>query len=307
MMKILKFLVAIITTISIFSCSDNNNTSDAYGNFEATEILVSSEMPGKLIKLDVEEGMMLKKGQFAGIIDTILLEKQKNVLKASIKAVSSKTQDQKPEIDILSEQKSYLDQELKRLKNLMAGGAATQKQVDDINSQIEVLRKKITATKSKYSEMNRGVLAQREPLEEQLKQVQEQIQKSKIVNPVNGHVLSVYKRAGEVTGAGMPIYKIADLSSLNLKAYISGVQLPHIKLNQKVKVLIDDTKNSNKTLDGEIIWISDKAEFTPKTIQTKEERVSQVYAIKVKVNNENGVLKIGMPGEVVFNTGEAKK
>lgn len=306
-MKKLKSILPIFTILFVISCSDNTKTSDAYGNFETTEIMVSSEMPGKLIMFNVEEGTILTKGQLVGVIDTVLLVKQINVLKASINAISSKTQDQKPEIDVLLEQKTYLLQEQNRIKNLLAGGAATQKQLDDINSQIDILIKRISATQSKYSEMNRGVLSQREPLEEQLKQVQEQIQKSKIVNPLDGQVLSVYKREGEVTGAGVPIYKIADLSSLNLKAYISGVQLPHIKLNQKVKVIIDDTKNTNKSLEGEIIWISDKAEFTPKTIQTKEERVNQVYAIKVKVNNKDGVLKIGMPGEVVFDNREVEK
>lgn len=129
--------------------------------------------------------------------------------------------------------------------------------------------------------------------------MEEQINKSKLINPVDGQILSVYKRTGEVTGAGMPLYKIADMSSLNLKAYITGAQIPHIKLNQKVEVLIDEDEKTNRKLEGEVIWISSKAEFTPKTIQTKEERVSQVYAIKVKVNND-GSLKIGMPGEVRF-------
>ncbi|MEZ4908542.1 MAG: HlyD family efflux transporter periplasmic adaptor subunit [Saprospiraceae bacterium] len=300
-MKLLKILIPIITVIFFVSCSDDNNKSDAYGNFEATEIMVSSEMPGKLLFLNVEEGMTLKNDQQIGLIDTTLLEKQKNVVKASINAINSKTQNQKPEIDVLNEQKAYVEQEKNRLVNLLGGGAATQKQLDDINSQIDVFNKKISATKSKYAELNRGILAQKEPLVQQLKQIQEQIDKSKIKNPIDGTVLTVYKRAGEVTGAGIPLYKIADLSYLNLKAYISGDQLPHVKLNQKVKVLIDDTKTTNRSLDGEITWISSQAEFTPKTIQTKEERVNQVYAIKVKVIND-GSLKIGMPGEIRFNT-----
>jgi len=275
--------------------------SDAYGNFEATEVTVSSEMPGKLIFLDVEEGQELKKGDIIGQIDTVLLLKQKNVIIANIAALDSKIQNQEPEIAVLLEQKSYLQNEKKRLKNLIEGNAATQKQMDDIESQINLTDKKISATKVKYSELNRGVLAQKSPLSEQIKQIDEQIRKSKLINPIDGQVLSVFKRESEVVAAGLPIYKIADLSSLDLKAYISGAQLPHIKLNQEVEVLIDQDEKTNKSMNGVITWISGKAEFTPKTIQTKEERVNQVYAIKIKVKND-GSLKIGMPGEVRFKS-----
>jgi HlyD family secretion protein len=296
-MRILNYIT--VSCLILFSCTNSDNKSDAYGNFEATEILVSSEMPGKIIQLKVEEGIVLKKNDVIGLIDTVLLQKQKNVIKASINAIDSRTQNQGPEIAVLNEQKDYLLQEQKRLVKLMEGNAATQKQIDDIVSQISVLDKKIAATSIKYKEMNRGVLSQKRPLQEQLKQVDEQISKSRIINPIDGQVLSVYKREGEVTGAGMPLYKIADMSALLLKVYVSGTQLPHIKLNQQVEVLIDENANTNKKLSGEIIWISAKAEFTPKTIQTKEERVNQVYGVKVKVKND-GTLKIGMPGEVRF-------
>jgi len=281
--------------------------SDAYGNFEATEVTVSSEMPGKLILLNIDEGQELKKGDIIGQIDTVLLLKQKNVIIANIAALDSKIQNHEPEIAVLLEQKSYLLNEKKRLKNLMEGNAATQKQMDDIESQINLTDKKISATKVKYSELNRGVLAQKSPLSEQIKQIDEQIRKSKLINPIDGQVLSVFKRESEVVAAGLPIYKIADLSSLDLKAYISGAQLPHIKLNQEVEVLIDQDEKTNKSINGVVTWISGKAEFTPKTIQTKEERVNQVYAIKIKVKND-GSLKIGMPGEVRFKpTSDIKK
>lgn len=298
-MKILTYLSLTISIFFVISCRNNEVKSDAYGNFEATEVTVSSEMPGKIIMLNVEEGLELKKGEAIGQIDTVLLLKQKNVIRANMVAVDSKIQNQEPEIAVLLEQKSYLLNEKKRLKNLMEGNAATQKQMDDIESQINLTDKKISATKVKYSELNRGVIAQKSPLSEQIKQIDEQIWKSKLVNPIDGQVLSVFKRENEVVGAGMPIYKIADLSSLDLKAYISGAQLPHVKLNQEVDVLIDQDENTDKSLKGIVTWISGKAEFTPKTIQTKEERVNQVYAIKVKVKND-GSLKIGMPGEVRF-------
>lgn len=306
-MKILSYLTLTISIFLFISCSNNDVKSDAYGNFEATEVTVSSEMPGKLILLNIDEGQELKKGDIIGQIDTVLLLKQKNVIIANIAALDSKIQNQEPEIAVLLEQKSYLLNEKKRLKNLMEGNAATQKQMDDIESQINLTDKKISATKVKYSELNRGVLAQKSPLSEQIKQIDEQIRKSKLINPIDGQVLSVFKRESEVVAAGLPIYKIADLSSLDLKAYISGAQLPHIKLNQEVEVLIDQDEKTNKSMNGVITWISGKAEFTPKTIQTKEERVNQVYAIKIKVKND-GSLKIGMPGEVRFKpTSDIKK
>lgn len=306
-MKILSYLSLTILMFFVISCSNNDVKSDAYGNFEATEVTVSSEMPGKLILLNIDEGQELKKGDIIGQIDTVLLLKQKNVIIANIAALDSKIQNQEPEIAVLLEQKSYLLNEKKRLKNLMEGNAATQKQMDDIESQINLTDKKISATKVKYSELNRGVLAQKSPLSEQIKQIDEQIRKSKLINPIDGQVLSVFKRESEVVAAGLPIYKIADLSSLDLKAYISGAQLPHIKLNQEVEVLIDQDEKTNKSINGVVTWISGKAEFTPKTIQTKEERVNQVYAIKIKVKND-GSLKIGMPGEVRFKpTSDIKK
>lgn len=300
-MKILSYLSLTILMFFVISCSNNEVKSDAYGNFEATEITVSSEMPGKLILLTVEEGQELKKGETVGQIDTVLLLKQKNVIRANIAALDSKIQNQEPEIAVLHEQKSYLLNEKKRLKNLMEGNAATQKQMDDIESQINLTDKKISATKVKYNELNRGVLAQKSPLSEQIKQIDEQIRKSKLINPIDGQVLSVFKRESEIVAAGLPVYKIADLSSLDLKAYISGAQLPNVKLNQEVEVLIDQDNKTDRSLTGIVTWISGRAEFTPKTIQTKEERVNQVYAIKIKVKND-GSLKIGMPGEVRFKS-----
>lgn len=296
----LKLALIVVSIFSIFSCDSTENSSDAYGNFEAIEIMVSSEMPGKIISYSVEEGQVLKKGGIVAVIDTILLNKQKDLINASIHAVKSKRQNAKPEIDVLIEQKSHLLSERKRLVKLFEGNAATQKQIDDLDAQIRVLDKKSIAIKQKIKDVNFGVSSQTAPLKAQMEQVKEQIIKSKVVNPIDGQVLSVYKRQGEVIAPGLPLYKIADLSTINLKAYISGVQLPHIKLNQEVTVLIDEDKESNRSLKGTVIWISDKSEFTPKTIQTKEERVIQVYAIKVKVVND-GSIKIGMPGEIVFN------
>ena len=294
-----KYLLFAIVITGLSACSEQESKSDAYGNFEAIEYMISSEVPGKIIDFKVEEGQNLKKNSIVAVIDTTLLHTQKQLLKATIKATKSKLQNVKPEIAVLNEQKSHLLHEKERLAKLVEGNAATQKQVDDLNSQIKILDKRILATQSKVHDINKSILAQISPMEVQLQQVEERIEKSKVVNPIDGQVLSVFKRQGEVAGAGMPLYKIADLSTIELKAYVTGVQLPHIKLDQEVTVLIDDTENTNKSYQGIISWISNKAEFTPKTIQTKEERVNLVYAIKVRVKND-GSMKIGMPGEVVF-------
>jgi len=288
---------------SLVSCESVEKKSDAYGNFEATTVTVSSEMPGKIIYLNVDEGQVLKKGDIVAVVDTTLLSKQKEVLLASIKAVKSKIQHSGAEVAVLQEQKKHLLNEKVRLNKLFAGNAATQKQIDDLNAQIRVLDKRIIAVKQKVRDVNYGISNQSAPFKAQISQLNEKIKKSTIKNPIDGQVLSVYKELSEVTAPGMPIYKIADLSKMELKAYISGAQLPHIKLNQEVKVLIDEDKTTNKTLKGRITWISSKAEFTPKTIQTKEERVNQVYAIKIEVKN-NGEIKIGMPGEVLFGNDE---
>ncbi len=295
----LKLLLFSILITGLSACTEQESKSDAYGNFEAIEYMISSEIPGKIIDFKVEEGQILKKNSIVAVIDTTLLHTQKQLLKATIKATKSKLQNVGPEIAVLNEQKSYLLHEKERLVKLVEGNAATQKQIDDLDSKIKVLDKKIIAAQSKVKDINKSILAQISPMKIKLKQVEEKIAKSKVINPIDGQVLSVFKRQGEIVGAGMPLYKIADLSTIELKAYITGVQLPHIKLNQEVTVLIDNTENTNKSYKGVISWISDKAEFTPKTIQTKEERVNLVYAIKVRVKND-GSMKIGMPGEVVF-------
>ncbi len=299
-MKKINYLLVAILALGLISCETTEKKSDAYGNFEATTVNVSSEMPGKILFFDIEEGDILKKAQVVAIIDTTLLHKQKEVLYASIKAIRAKRQHSGAEVDVLLEQKKHLLSEQIRLKKLLAGNAATQKQIDDLNAQIRILDKKIVAVKQKVRDANTGISSQSEPLKAQIEQINEQIKKSIITNPIDGQVLSVYKQPSEITASGMPLYKIADLSKMELKAYISGAQLPHIKLNQEVTVLIDEGKKSNKSMRGKVTWISSKAEFTPKTIQTKEERVNQVYAIKIEVENY-GSIKIGMPGEVVFN------
>ncbi len=296
--KIIFTALLVISTI-MFSCSNGNGDFDATGTFESEEIIVSSEASGRIIKLDVEEGVLLKKDQIVGLIDTTQLYLKKKQLLASIKAVISKQPDINTQLASLEKQIEAAKTEKKRIENLVLSDAASTKQLDDINNQLEVLNKQYLAAKSSLTITKQGLQSETLPLYAQVEQIQDQINKSIIKNPVEGTVLTKYSKLEEVTGTGKALYKIADLSLMTLRAYINGDQLGQIKLGQKVKVFVDKGDGEQKELNGEIYWISSKAEFTPKTIQTKDERANLVYAIKVKVIND-GYLKIGMYGEVKF-------
>jgi HlyD family secretion protein len=236
---------------------------------------------------------------------------QQEQVEATINALNEKTADASPQVQLLQNQlavqQSQLDNflhEKTRIENLIKADAATGKQLDDVNAQIDVVRKtmgvtqqQINVQKNNIATQNRSILSEAEPLRKRIAQLKDQERRANIVNPVSGTVITKYAETGEITSAGKALYKIADLSELNLRAYLTGIQLPKIKLGQTVKVMIDDGAKKFKEYSGTITWISDKAEFTPKTIQTKEERANLVYAIKVKVKND-GFLKIGMYGEV---------
>jgi HlyD family secretion protein len=272
---------------------------------------VSSELPGKLLRFSIEEGQTIPKDSIIGLIDAENISLQKEQTEASISALSEKTADVSPQVKLLQGQlalqQTKLDNQLHertRIENLLKQDAATGKQLDDINFQIEATRKEMAVTqqqvnvqRSNVSTQNRSILSEGKPLEKRVAQLEDQLQRANIVNPVAGTVITKYAEEGEITSSGKALYKIADLSSMILRAYITGTQLSQVKLGQPVKVLVDDGPKKYKELTGTITWISDKAEFTPKTIQTKDERSSLVYAIKIKVKND-GYLKIGMYGEV---------
>lgn len=313
-MKKLFFGVTIILAILLAACNGNENGFDASGTFEADETIVSSELGGKLLSFNVEEGMHLPKDSVIGSVDATNINLQQEQVEASINALGQKTSNVAPQVQLLQDQlavqQSRLDNllhEKTRIENLLKADAATGKQLDDVNAEIDMLKKNMDVTrqqinvqKSNVATQNRGILSESEPLKKRIEQLKDQQQRANIVNPVTGTVLTKYAEAGEVTSAGKALYKIADLSELNLRAYVTGVQLPTIKLGQQVKVMIDQGEKKYKEYPGTIVWISDKAEFTPKTIQTKEERANLVYAIKVKAKND-GYLKIGMYGEVKLN------
>jgi HlyD family secretion protein len=294
-----------------FSCHSKESQFDASGTFEADEVIVSAQFNGQLLSFDVNEGDTLSKGKIVGYIDSTATLLQKEQVQASIQSLNQKTYNVQPQVKLLKDQlavqQTQLNQLLKdqqRFENMLKDGAVTQRQVDDINTQVDATRKQmlvmqqqINVQLSNTGTQNSSVLSEKNPLQKQVAQLSEQLSKANIVNPIHGTVLTKYAQAGEVTASGKALYKIADLSYLNLRAYITGSQLSTIKLNQLVKVYIDSGTDNYREYAGTIIWISDKAEFTPKTIQTKDERANLVYAIKVRVRND-GYLKIGMYGEV---------
>lgn len=289
--------ILIITAVLLIlnGCSNDKQKSDAYGNFEATETIVSSESSGKLNEFNVEEGMFIEAGATVGYIDTSQLYLKKNQLAQQKNTTRTKFKNVSAQISVLQEQRRVALREKERIERLLKDNAATGKQLDDINGSIDIINKQISSVEMQNTTTNEELKG----LDVQIAQVIDQLQKSNITNPVKGTVILKLAEQGEVVNFGKPLYKIADISTMELRAYVSGAQLPEIRLGQKVKVLIDEGKSGYKTLEGEISWISAKAEFTPKIIQTKEERVNLVYAFKVRVVND-GSIKIGMPGEVVF-------
>jgi HlyD family secretion protein len=306
-------VTGIAAALIVTACNRNTPKFDASGTFEVDEVIVSAEQNGKLLSFNVAEGQTIPARQVVGIIDAENLSLQKEQVQASIEALHDKTTDVRPQVKLLQNQLNVQQSQLAnmlhertRIENLLKQDAATGKQLDDMNSQIEVLQRQMDVTRQQINvqmtntnTQNRTVLSEKKPLEKRVAQLSDQINKAQIINPVGGTVITKYAEPGEVTAAGKALYKIANLDTLTLRAYITGTQLPQIKLNQPVKVMIDSSTNAYREYPGTITWISDKAEFTPKTIQTKEERANLVYAIKVRVKND-GYLKIGMYGEVLF-------
>jgi HlyD family secretion protein len=287
-------LILIITGLFLISCGSNDK-SDAYGNFEAIEVIISSQGNGQIINLTIEEGMKITAGDTIGLIDTIDLSLKREQLLSQEKVVLAKLSNIDSQISVQEQQKKNLQVDKDRVEKMLKDGAATQKQMDDVTGGLDLIEKQIKAT----GVQKESVRAELETLTAQVRQVEESISKCFIISPLSGTVLVKFAEQGEVTTMGKPVCKAADLDELELKVYISGDQLPYLKLGQNVQVLIDKDKSGLSSLQGTVSWISSKAEFTPKTIQTKKERVNLVYAAKVKVAND-GTLKIGMPGEINF-------
>lgn len=287
--------ILILATCLTISCSDRKGKSDAYGNFETIEVNVASEVQGKLVQFDVDEGKTFKAGDITGLIDTVQLSLRKEQLIAQGKATADQLTNILSQISVQEEQKKTLLIDKHRTENLLKDKAVPEKQLDDVNGKINVIDSEIASIKTQTSAINSQIIA----INRQIDQVTDQINRSKITNPINGTVLEKYVELSEIITPGRVLYKIADIDQMILRVYISETQLSSVKTGQKVTVLIDNNNNGLDSMDGIISWISPQAEFTPKIIQTRDERVNLVYAMKINVKND-GRLKIGMPGEVKF-------
>lgn len=297
MMRTNKYLLFTASFVILTACGNGKSSYDASGTFEATEVIVSSEANGKIMQFNVEEGQLLEADKEVGCIDTLQLYLKKMQLLASGKAVANKSMDINKQIAATKEQISKAEYEKKRNENLLKENAATQKQIDDINSQIAVLKKQLEAQVSTLQRGNASVTEESSAYEIQVAQLDDQLRKCHITSPINGTVLAKYAEKGELATQGKPLFKVADVQKMFLRAYITADQLTQLKLGDKVKVFSDLGDNDRREYEGVITWISDKSEFTPKTIQTRDERANLVYAMKIAVKND-GYLKIGMYGEM---------
>jgi len=276
---------------------------DATGTFETTEVLVSSEVSGKLLWLDVEEGTVLEAGQQVGVVDTVQLYLRKKQLEASVKSVEGQLPDILKQVAALKEEIATAEREKRRVENLLKAGAANQKQLDDAQAHLEVLQKQLVAQGSTLLNSRESLTWQSSSVGVQVAQVEDQLMKCHITSPIAGTVLAKYAEAGELATMGKPLFKVADMEQMYIRAYITSEQLSQVKLGQKVTVFSDYGNDERKENPGVVTWISDRSEFTPKTILTKDERANLVYAVKVAVKND-GYLKIGMYGGVVFEKGK---
>jgi HlyD family secretion protein len=292
-MRKYKSIVILILLSLLFACNNNGSKADAYGNFETDELTISSEGSGKIIWLNVVEGESVDSGMVVGIIDTTQIALKRKQVEAQMRAVLSRLPNISAQVDVQNEQIKVLEVEKNRIANMLSDGAATQKQLDDVEGKISLARKQIDAINSQRISINTEV----DVLKSQLNQLIDQQERCKIINPINGIVLSRFSQQGELIQMGRPIYKIANLDNLYLKVFISGSQLHQFIIGSEVNVYVDGSDSKLIEHKGIVSWISSSAEFTPKIIQTRDERVKMVYAVKIRVKND-GSLKIGMPGEV---------
>ncbi|MDX9846443.1 MAG: HlyD family efflux transporter periplasmic adaptor subunit [Tenuifilaceae bacterium] len=292
-----KNLILVALATLLCACNNGSGDYDATGTFETTEVIVSAEGSGKILKFDVDEGQLLDLSQVVGYIDSTQLFLRRKQLLASRQALLNRRPDIGKQLATLNQQLATAKHERIRLEKLVAENAATTKQLDDMNAQIQNLEKKLDATKSSLEKTDRGLLAENEALELQIAQIDDQIAKCRVVSPIKGIVLVKYAQAGELAVVGKPLFKVGNIDNMILRAYITGDQISQLKIGQTVKVFADFDEKGSREYEGVVGWLSSKSEFTPKTIQTRNERANLVYAIKINVKND-GYLKIGMHGGV---------
>jgi len=296
----LQIVLATALVVGLTSCGKSKDDADASGTFEATEVIVSAQGSGQILSFNVEEGQTLTANQQVGSIDSTQVYLRLKQLQASGKAIQSRRPDIKKQIAAIEQQITTAKTERNRAENLVKANAGNQKMLDDINAQISVLEKQLDAQKTMLESSNQGITAESDGLNYQIKQLQDQLEKCKITSPIDGTVLLKYTEMGEVAAPGKALFKIADTNNMILRAYITADQLTQIKVGQTVKIKTDSGKDGSKAYSGTIAWVSSKAEFTPKTIQTRDERANLVYAVKINVKNDS-LIKIGMYGDVKFN------
>jgi len=287
-------LLLFIAVLIIAGCSNKTGQADAYGNFEATEVMVSAETSGRIIKFNITEGTETDQGTVIALIDTTLFHLQKAEIDAGMKSVRARLNSITAQNGILEQQIANLDVNVTRIDNMLKDEAATKKQLDDLTGQVAVLQKQISANNTQRA----SVAAELYSLESKKATIDEQIRRCTVKSPLKGTVIEKYSEEGEMTATGKPLVKVADLSLMRLRVYVSGAQLGSIKTGQQCSVRIDDGKKGYTSFTGIVSFISGKAEFTPKIIQTKEERVTLVYAVLIDVQND-GSMKSGMPGEAI--------
>lgn len=298
-----------IRRISIAGCTAlllagcKKDQPDAYGNFEATEVVVSAEGSGRLLRLDAREGEPVVAGAVVALIDTTTLALQTQELASQEAASVTRTREAAAQTDVLRAQLATAREEHARTLRLYRAEAATAQQLNLAQGEVRVLEARIAAAQ----EQIRGAEQQVGGIQARTAQVQEQIRRAQVVNPAAGTVLTTYAEAGEFVQPGQPLYKVADLRTLVLRAYVSGAQLAAVRVGQRVTVQVDAGADERRGFPGTVTWISPEAEFTPTPIQTREERTEQVYAVQVRVANPEGMLKIGMPGELVLAPAAARR
>jgi len=294
------FIVCTVIAFLALSCNRNRTKHDASGTFEATEVIVSAEASGKVEVFDLKEGDFLAEGQQVGYIDSTQLYLKKLQLLAAQKAVMARRPDVSKQIAATKEQIDKARLEKTRVENLFKDGAATQKQMDDADSQLRVLESALAAQTNTLATSVNSLDEESATFRIQIEQVNDQLSKCRIINPIEGRVLSKYTQAKEIVATGKPLYKIADTQTMFLRAYVVASQLEKVAVGQEATVFVALSDGNSKSYAGKVIWISDKAEFTPKTIQTQDERQNLVYAVKIEVANTDGLIKIGTYGDVDF-------
>lgn len=288
-------LIPLIASVLFAACTNDINQADAFGNFEATEVIVSAETSGRILRFDISEGMQADSGAVLAIIDTTLFHLQKAEIEAGMKSVKTRINSFNAQNGILDQQIINLEINVERISNMLKDDAATKKQYDDLTGQVAVIKKQIEANNAQKA----SVASELSVLESKKAIINEQIERCRVKSPLSGTIIEKYSEAGEMTAAGKPLAKIADLSVIKLKVYVSGAQIGNVKIGQECSVRIDDGNKGYRTYKGRISYVSGKAEFTPKIIQTKEERITLVYAVTIDVTND-GKMKSGMPGEAKF-------